>query len=150
MDKLLDHYWKAVHIIARTVHRPTFERQYDRFWTDINSGVEPRVSFQAVVFAALLSSAISMSDDKVMSEFAVDKANLVENFKLGAEAALARANFLQTTKVETLQAFVMYLVGPIPIFLRIVSLWLSFRLRLHRGCLTVIDTSLPSRSIPST
>jgi hypothetical protein len=116
VDKLLDHYWKAVHILARTVHRPSFERQYDKFWTDINSGIEPRVSFQAVVFAALLSSAISMSDEMVMNEFAVDKTNLVENFKLGTEAALARANFLQTTKLETLQAFVMYLVSLIHTF----------------------------------
>lgn len=28
----------------------------------------------------------------------------------GTEAALARANFLSTTKLETLQAFVMYMV----------------------------------------
>jgi hypothetical protein len=139
VDKLLVHYWKAVHPIARTLHRPSFERQYNKFWTDINAGVEPRTSFQAVVFAALLSSAISMSGEKVMTEFAVDKANLVENFKLGAEAALVRANFLQTTKLETLQGFVMYLVSPLsvqlitillllvsPSFLRLgIGLWLS-------------------------
>lgn len=38
------------------------------------------------------------------------KASLVDNFKLGTETALARANFLRTTKIEVLQAFVMYLV----------------------------------------
>jgi hypothetical protein len=106
----MEQYWRAVHVIARTVHRPLFERQYARFWADISSGIEPRVSFQAVLFAALLSAAISMSDEKVLTEFGVAKTGLVENFKLGAEAALARANFLQTTKLETLQAFVMYLV----------------------------------------
>jgi AcrR family transcriptional regulator len=111
VDRLMEHYWKAVHVIARTVHRPSFERQYERFWHDIRANHEPRVSFQAVVFAALLSSVISMSDEKVMAEFNVDKADLVENFKQGTEAALARANFLRTTKLETLQAFVMYLVS---------------------------------------
>jgi hypothetical protein len=121
-DKLISHYWKAVHILARTVHRPSFERQYEQFWRGVSAGVEPRNSFQAVVFAAMLSSVISMSEDKVLTEFNVAKDSLVESFKQGTEAALARANFLRTTKLETLQAFVMYLVStfqelqPFPVF----------------------------------
>ncbi|KAF2738219.1 fungal-specific transcription factor domain-containing protein [Polyplosphaeria fusca] len=109
-DKLIDHYWLAVHVIARTVHRPSFERKYERFWNDVHSGVEPRVSFQAVVLAALLSSVISMSEEKLLADFGVDKNGLVDNFRQGTESALARANFLRTTKLETLQAFVMYLI----------------------------------------
>jgi hypothetical protein len=111
VDRLIEHYWRAVHVVARTVHRPTFERLYERFWNDINSGIEPRYSFQAVLFAALLSSVISMSEEKVMAEFGVSKDGLVENFKQATEAALSRANFLRTTRLETLQAFVMYLVS---------------------------------------
>jgi hypothetical protein len=122
VDKLMDNYWRAVHVIARTVHRPSFERAYDRFWSDIDAGLEPRSSFQAVVFAALFTSIISMSEEKVLTEFGVAKDGLVENFKQGTEAALARANFLRTTKLETLQAFVMYLVSPI------VSIFLAFHL----------------------
>ncbi|KAF2470413.1 uncharacterized protein BDR25DRAFT_262297 [Lindgomyces ingoldianus] len=109
-DKLIDHYWRAVHVIARTVHRPSFEKQYEDFWQQISMGIEPRVSFQAVVLAALLSSVISMSEEKVLNDFAVAKDRLVENFKQGTETTLARANFLRTTKLETLQAFVMYLI----------------------------------------
>ncbi|KAH7378799.1 hypothetical protein BKA66DRAFT_513203 [Pyrenochaeta sp. MPI-SDFR-AT-0127] len=110
VDKLIAHYWNAVHVIARTVHRPSFERQYHKFWTNINAGIEPRISFQAVVFAALLSSIVSMAESRVLIEFGVDKQSLVNNFREGTEAALARANFLRTTKLETLQAFVMYLI----------------------------------------
>jgi hypothetical protein len=116
VDRLIAHYWEAVHVIARMVHRPSFERQYESFWTSIGNGVEPRISFQAIVFAALLSSAISMSEEKVQSEYGVDKHGLVDSFKKGTEAALARANFLRTTKLETLQAFVMYLVGGVLVF----------------------------------
>lgn len=110
VDKLIAHYWEAVHVIARTVHRPTFEKHYERFWMSINAHMEPRSSFQAVVFAAMLSSVISMPDASVLAEYGVDKQSLVENFRQGTEAALAKANFLRTTKLETLQAFVMYLV----------------------------------------
>ena len=40
----------------------------------------------------------------------MSKSSLLHNFKLGTETALARAGFLRTTKIEVLQAFVMYLV----------------------------------------
>ena len=112
VDKLMAHYWQAVHVVAKTMHRPSFERHYRKFWDSIGSGVEPRKSFQAVLFAAILSSVISMSSDQVLSEFGVDKHGLVDNFREATEAALSRANLLQTTKLETLQAFVMYLVSP--------------------------------------
>ena len=112
VDKLMTHYWQAVHIVARAVHRPSFERHYEKFWGDIAIGMEPRHSFQAVLFAALLSSVVSMSSEKVSSEFGVEKQGLVDNFREATEAALSRANLLRTTKLETLQAFVMYLVSP--------------------------------------
>jgi len=111
VDKLITHYWKAVHVIAKTVHRPSFERQYEKFWNNINAGVEPRTSYQAVVFAALLSSIVSMPEHQVLVELGVDKQSLVDNLRQGTEEALARANFLRATKLETLQAFVMYLVS---------------------------------------
>ncbi|ORY03418.1 hypothetical protein BCR34DRAFT_455776, partial [Clohesyomyces aquaticus] len=109
-DKLIDHYWRAVHVVARAVYRPSFEQNYDEFWRQISMGIEPRVSFQAVVLAVLLSSVVSMSKEKVMNEFSVSKDSLVENFKQGTETALARANFLRTTKLETIQAFVIFLI----------------------------------------
>lgn len=111
VDKLMAHYWQAVHVIAKTLHRPSFERHYEKFWRSVASGVEPRNSFQAVVFAALLSSVISMSNEKVVAAFGVDRQGLVDNFREATEAALSRANLLRTTKLETIQAFVMYLVS---------------------------------------
>jgi hypothetical protein len=111
VNRLIEHYWEAVHVIAKTVHRPSFERHLQRFWDNLHAGIEPRFSFQAVLFAALLTSIVSMSDDKVIDEFGVDKRSLVDNFQQGTESALAKANFLRTTKLETMQAFVMYLVG---------------------------------------
>ncbi|KAI9722679.1 MAG: hypothetical protein M1812_001610 [Candelaria pacifica] len=109
-DRLLQQYWVAVHYICRLVHKSTFERQYELFWTEISNGVEPPNSLQALVFAVLFSGVVSMPEENIRLDFGVPKANLVDNFRLGTETALARANFLRTTKVETLQAFTMYLV----------------------------------------
>ncbi|KAL1800193.1 hypothetical protein ACET3X_000535 [Alternaria dauci] len=110
VDELLAHYWDFVHIVARTVHRPSFERQYQNFWIRVNMGTEPRSTFQAVLFAALLSAVVSMTEDQVRVKFGVEKRTMVDSFREATEKALAKANFLRTTKLETLQAFVMYLI----------------------------------------
>ncbi|KAL7775356.1 hypothetical protein CFE70_009199 [Pyrenophora teres f. teres 0-1] len=110
VDRLIANYWLHVHPIARTVHRPSFERQYQNFWIRMNMGMEPRSSFQAVLFAAMLSSVVSMDANTVRIEYGAEKRTLVDNFREGAEAALVKANFLRTAKLETLQAFVIYLI----------------------------------------
>ncbi|KAL9095488.1 MAG: hypothetical protein Q9165_002359 [Trypethelium subeluteriae] len=108
-DKLLGHYWLAAHTIARIVHKPSFERQYERFWHDVSMGLEPPHSLQAVILGMLFTSVVSMTDEQVMQEFGCQKSSLVETFRLGTEMALGKANFLRTTRLETIQAFVMYL-----------------------------------------
>ncbi|KAL1970101.1 hypothetical protein VTN77DRAFT_6506 [Rasamsonia byssochlamydoides] len=110
-DKLMQQYWDAVHPVARIVHRPSFEKRYEQFWEDITQGIEPKPSLQAVVFAALFTAVVSMPEHAVLSQFGVSQQGLLENFQLGTETALGKAHFLRTTKIETLQAFVMYLVG---------------------------------------
>lgn len=108
---LLQRYFVAVHPIARCVHRPSFERQYAQFWDDFDQGVEPRPSIQAVVFAAWFSATVSMDEDRIGREFGVNKVNMVERMKVGTETALSKANFLRTTNIETMQAFIMYMVS---------------------------------------
>lgn len=115
-DRLLHRYWGSVHPVARVVHQPSFRRRYDAFWDDIARAVEPPHALQAVVFAAMFSGAVSMPEDAILMEFGVPKADLVHNFKVGTEMALGRANITRSTKVETLQAFVMYMVGEFPAF----------------------------------
>lgn len=110
-DRLLNQYWLAVHPICRMVHRPSFLRRYSAFWADVETGIEPPASLQAVVFAALFSGAVSMPDNAILMEFGTTKKDLVDNFQMGTETALGRANVIRTTKVETLQALVMYMVG---------------------------------------
>ncbi|KAL8697321.1 MAG: hypothetical protein Q9224_002376 [Gallowayella concinna] len=109
-NHLLNQYWLAVHPVCRIVHRPSFQRRYGAFWADVEMGVEPTGSLQAVVFAALFSGVVSMSDNAVLMEFGTSKKDLVDNFQMGTETALGRANVMRTTKVETLQALVMYML----------------------------------------
>jgi hypothetical protein len=110
-DSLLSQYWVAVHPMCRVVHRPSFERQWATFWQQLHSGTEPPASMKALVMGALLSAVVSMSDHAVSMQLGVPKVQLLQSFQQGAESALYRANFLRTTKLQTLQALVMYLVS---------------------------------------
>lgn len=122
-DRLLDRYWVSVHSVARVVHKPSFLRRYEIFWDDILSGIEPPGSLQAVIFAAMFSGAVSISEDIILMDFGVSKKDLVNNFQSGTEYALGRANITRTTKIETLQAFVMYLVGCYFVFALFIIFW---------------------------
>ncbi|KAL2271204.1 hypothetical protein VTJ83DRAFT_575 [Remersonia thermophila] len=106
---LMRRYFEAVHPIARCVHRPSLEGAYASFWDDVRQNVEPRASIQTVVFAAWFSAAVTV-DDAFCREHHCDKTQLVLQMKLGTEVALSKANFLRTTRFETLQGFVMYLL----------------------------------------
>ncbi|OLN82046.1 putative transcriptional regulatory protein C139.03-like protein 12 [Colletotrichum chlorophyti] len=109
-DRLIQQYFDAVHPIARCVHRPSFEIDYQNFWDDVYRNIEPRASTQAIMFAAWFSAAVSMDDATVRQLFAITKASLIERMKTETERALGKANFLRTTKVETMQAFIMYML----------------------------------------
>jgi hypothetical protein len=109
-DRLIKQYFAAVHPIAQILHRPSFEAEYESFWGEASLGIEPPSSVQAIVFAIMFSGVVSMDESTIWRDFGVSRESLIENFRLGTETALGRANFLRTTKVETLQAFVMYLV----------------------------------------
>ena len=109
-DQLISQYFLAVHYVARAVHRQTFEAQYTMFWGQIATGTEPMPSLQAIIFAAFFSAAVSMTDDQVPQQIGTSRAALVDSLRSGTEMALSKANFLRTTKIDTMQAFVMYLI----------------------------------------
>ncbi|KAI0200121.1 hypothetical protein F4808DRAFT_178931 [Astrocystis sublimbata] len=110
-DRLMTQYFCAVHPIAPCSHRLSMEGAYTTFWEEIGAGFEPRPSTQAVIFATMFSGIISMGEDAVFHELgAYPKANWVASLKMGTETALSKANFLRTTRIETMQAFVIYMI----------------------------------------
>lgn len=122
-DRLMQQYFVAVHPIAPCSHRPSLEAAYASFWVDVRAGYEePRPSTQAIVFAAMFSGVLSMDEGDVFRELGgYTKANWIATLKLGTETALSKANFLRTTRIETMQAFIMYMVS------------LDYRVRTSRG-----------------
>ncbi|KAI0136580.1 hypothetical protein BJ170DRAFT_677453 [Xylariales sp. AK1849] len=110
-DRLMRQYFTSVHPIAPCSHRPSLQKAYATFWDEINVGYEPRPSTQSIIFAAMFSGAVSMDENDVVHELGVfSKGNWMASLKMGTESALSKANFLRTTKVETMQAFIMYML----------------------------------------
>lgn len=109
-DKLVAQYFDAVHIMCRALHRQTFEAQYALYWEQILTGVEPGRSHQAIMFGVMFCAAVSMSETQVPKQFGTSRAALIDSLRSGTEMALAKANFLRTTKVDVMQAFVLYLI----------------------------------------
>ncbi|KAI9770924.1 MAG: hypothetical protein M1840_002628 [Geoglossum simile] len=109
-DRLKLQYFECVHPLACLVHKPTFEAQYESFWDSIIKGAKPAYSLQALYFAVMFSATVSMSDEAILREYGRTKESVVNDFRMNTEASLAKANFIKTTKLETLQAFVMYLI----------------------------------------
>ncbi|KAI2629854.1 hypothetical protein GGR54DRAFT_282082 [Hypoxylon sp. NC1633] len=110
-DRLMKQYFVSVHPIAPCSHRPSLEATYATFWEEINAGFEPRPSMQAIIFGAMFSGALSIDEANVPHELSgFSKASWVASLKVGTESALSQANFLRTTKVETIQAFIMYML----------------------------------------
>lgn len=109
-DVLVRHYFDSVHYIARVVHWPSFQLHYDNFWTSVLAGLEPPAWQQSIVLAILFSAVASMPEQEVTGIFARPKSTILGNFQTGTEIALSKAQFLRATKLETLQALVVYLI----------------------------------------
>ncbi|KAI1382071.1 hypothetical protein F4677DRAFT_439875 [Hypoxylon crocopeplum] len=110
-DRLIKQYFVSVHPIAPCSHKPSLEAIYTTFWEEVNAGFEPRPSMQAVIFGVMFSGAISLDETTASPELGgYTKASWVASLKMGTETALSKANFLRTTKVETMQAFIVYML----------------------------------------
>lgn len=100
-DQLVAQYLAAVHPIARVVHQHSFERQYNMFWHFVSSGNSPPAPLQAVIFAAIFSAAVSLSEDITLQIAGMPKSLLVDRLRSATETSLSRANLLRTTKIDT-------------------------------------------------
>ncbi|CAG8888720.1 unnamed protein product [Penicillium egyptiacum] len=110
-DKLMECYWDAVHPVSRVVHRPSFVQRYETLWETIENGYPVPPSLAAIVYSILFSASVAMSEEQISELFQTSKQYLKDSLQLGTELALGRAQLLRASKIETLQAFVAYLLS---------------------------------------
>ena len=108
---ILDNYWSCVHPVARVLHRPAFQRIWNSYWWNVQQSQETPKPFVALVYAVLFSGLVSMPEDLIYSQLGRDKASLVNYMLKNTEIALLQANWAGSTRMDTIQAAVIYLVS---------------------------------------
>lgn len=66
-------------------------------------------SLQALIFAVSLAAITSLDEKETLNCFDISRTQLIAQYRLGTERALANAGLLVTKQIETVQAFVIYL-----------------------------------------
>ncbi|KAL8754338.1 MAG: hypothetical protein Q9199_004409 [Rusavskia elegans] len=110
LDMLYHQYFRAVHPLAHVLHKPTFDRQFYRSCLSQDPSSTPTRSFTALVLALCFAAAVSLSMSQPQVQFQTTKTALVDRLKLASEQALVAAQHMKSLKLETLQAFAIYLI----------------------------------------
>ncbi|KAI0390615.1 fungal-specific transcription factor domain-containing protein [Xylariaceae sp. FL0594] len=100
-------YLQNVDPIVKILHAPTVNEIIKGLLSDMNS-MTPGV--EALMFSIYLAAITSMEPEEVRTNFGAEKSLLIDRYRFGTEQALARANFLTTSELVVVQAFVLFLV----------------------------------------
>ncbi|RFU33826.1 hypothetical protein B7463_g2507, partial [Scytalidium lignicola] len=106
-------YFSNVHPLCKILHRPTI-------MASLNGTAKPgdkagdtceSHSLEAVAFGMYFAALTSMSTGDCAQFLGSEKELLVIQYKQKAEAALSRADFLNSMEIATLQAFTLYIMA---------------------------------------
>ncbi|KAE9574851.1 Bikaverin cluster transcription factor bik5 [Colletotrichum fructicola] len=99
-------YQENVEPLLKILHIPTMEkliRDMRRNMDDLTAGHE------ALLFSIYYAAITSMEDEEVEKNFGSKKDEMLSQYRFALEQALAKANFLNTSDIVVLQAFVLFL-----------------------------------------
>ncbi|KAE9372902.1 hypothetical protein N431DRAFT_505180 [Stipitochalara longipes BDJ] len=99
-------YVERVDPLIKMLHKPSLEKMMKESADDLGAVSK---SEEALLFGIYFAVIASMTADEVRINFASEKKFIQDRYCFGLEQALARANFLDSADLITLQAFVLYL-----------------------------------------
>lgn len=112
IKKLRDIYFRNLDMLMKILHRPTIEKEFDLFIVNSEDNL-PSKSTEALFFAMYFAAITSLSPERCRSQFGEDRSILLAQYRQSVELALARADFLNNTSLECLQALTLYDVSPL-------------------------------------
>lgn len=107
IKKLRDLYFRNVDMLIKILHRPTIEKEFDLFIVNPEDN-SPSQSKEALYFAMYFAAITSLSPERCQSQLGEDRAVLSAQYRQAVELALARADYLNNTSLECLQALTIY------------------------------------------
>lgn len=112
IKKLREIYFRNVDPLLKILHRPTIEKKLDIFIVNPHDQ-PPSPPAEALWFAMYFAAVTSTSPESCLEQLGEDRGLLVAEYRQGVEMALARADYLNSTSLESLQALTLYDVGPL-------------------------------------
>lgn len=111
IQKLWQIFLTNVNPLTKIIHRPTLQRSIEECISNIEHvprGLEP------LMFAIYGAAVLSMRDGECQATFGDSRSTLLSRYQLGARRSLTRAQFMATSDLRVLQAFVIFLVSRKP------------------------------------
>jgi hypothetical protein len=108
LQKMWQVYLDRIDAAAKLMHLPTF---WSQLTTAIREPHDTSKSLEAIIFAFYLVVCRSLEEDECLSLLGEQKSTILPRYKLAAHQALIKANFLNTSSLMTLQAFLLYFVS---------------------------------------
>lgn len=110
MRRLCDIYFRSVDPLMKIVHKPTIEKTLNLFMVNPADHPLSRTT-EALFFAIYFAAVTSVQPDSCMRQLGEERRLLAVQYKQAVEHALARADYLNSTSLESLQAFMIYSVS---------------------------------------
>lgn len=105
-----DIYLANVDPIFKILHGPSLRRYLQENAAELDCSPGPG-GLEALRFAIYYAAVTSMDNGECRHRIGEDRTVLLARYRMGTESALAKADFINTVELSTLQAFVIYLVG---------------------------------------
>jgi hypothetical protein len=106
--KLWQVFLDNVNPLTKMIHQPTLQGAI--FEASFNLGKVPK-GLEALMFSIYASATYSMTDEECKDVLHEEKSDLLARYRLGLRKALVRANFLATSELAVVQAFIIYLLS---------------------------------------
>ena len=107
--KLYSSFMTNVDPAIKILHGPSLRRHFTGETDRLDCSPGPK-GWDAVKFAIYYATTTSWTPEECLGQLGEEKAVLLHRFRSSTELALARADFINTEDVSTLQALVLYLV----------------------------------------
>ena len=104
-----DVYLMNVDPVLKILHAPSLRRYVQEGAEKLDCSPGPR-GLEPLKLAICYAATLSMTDGECRQRIGEDRAVLTARYRAGTELALARADFVNTVEMSTLQAMTIYLV----------------------------------------
>ncbi len=111
LNLLYCRYWSAVDPLAHIIHKPSFEGECRKYLLNGQIIDTAPVSFKALLLAMCLAAAVSLPVMQAKEMLGIAQQTLVGRLQIATEKALTDANFMSSIRIQTIQAFTIYLVS---------------------------------------